>query len=108
MIYLMYFLGLLFLYPLKADAFMVPLFTNSGLARLRQMLRERGRPIIAHITVYILALIQWNSKNLYRHLKRRGVAVIVWVLNDIDEFEEALTYGQEIDGVMTDSPTLLK
>lgn len=55
-----------------------------------------------------MAFIQWNSFNLYRHLRRRGVIVVVWVLNEIEDFEEAKEYGNEIDGVMTDCPTKLR
>jgi hypothetical protein len=40
-------------------------------------------------------------------LRKRGVVVIVWVLNESDEWREALTYAPEIDGMMTDCPTKL-
>jgi hypothetical protein len=33
--------------------------------------------------------------------------VVVWVLNDEEEFEEALGLAPEIDGMMTDSPQIL-
>jgi hypothetical protein len=32
----------------------------------------------------------------------------VWVLNEAEEYEEALGYMPEIDGIMTDCPTKLK
>lgn len=49
-----------------------------------------------------------NSKCLYAHLRSRGVLVVVWVLNEEEEFEESLSFAPEIDGVMTDCPTKLK
>lgn len=55
-----------------------------------------------------MGLILGNSKNLYRHLRNRGVIVVVWVLNEESEFIEALEYAPEIDGIMTDCPTKLK
>lgn len=55
----------------------------------------------------IRALLR-NSKALFRHLKARGVPVILWVLNEEEEYQEALEmYGDTVDGIMTDSPTRL-
>ena len=55
----------------------------------------------------IRALLR-NSKALFRHLKARGVPVILWVLNEEEEYQEALEmYGDTVDGIMTDRPTRL-
>jgi glycerophosphoryl diester phosphodiesterase len=62
---------------------------------------------MAKIALFIFWCLLVNSKNLYRHLRKRGVVVIVWVLNESDEWREALTYAPEIDGMMTDCPTKL-
>ena len=43
---------------------------------------------------------------LYWHLQQRGVRVILWVLNDTDEFDAAFDECG-VDGVMTDKPSLL-
>ena len=45
---------------------------------------------------------------MYRHLRRKGVPVILFVLNEEEEFEEALSYCPEVDGMMTDAPSKLK
>ena len=60
------------------------------------------------MAIVIMRVLIRNSKSLYRHLRARGVMVIVWVLNDYSEFEEALEYAPELDGVMTDNPTKLR
>lgn len=108
MVFLWYFLGLLPLMSLPADAFMVPLFTTERLNMVWSMLMQRNRWILARIVYSVLALIQYCSNNLYRHLKSRGVVVVVWVLNEVQEFNEALAYYPNIDGVMTDCPTKLR
>lgn len=46
--------------------------------------------------VVILRLMVMNSKYLYKHLRKRGILVVVWVLNEDEEFEEAISYGEEI------------
>ena len=108
LVYLLYYLGLLFLYPLPADAFMVPLFTTEKLRFFRKQLVKRGRDsLLGRMLVVLLGVLIRNSKNLYRHLRARGVIVVVWVLNEVSEFEEALDYAPEIDGMMTDYPTRL-
>jgi hypothetical protein len=45
---------------------------------------------------------------MYRHLRKRGVLVVVWVLNSEEEFQEALSYGEDLDGIMTDRPSKLR
>ena len=49
-----------------------------------------------------------NSRALFGHMKARGVPVILWVLNEDEEYLEALEmYGDTVDGIMTDRPTRL-
>ena len=56
----------------------------------------------------MLRAILRNSKGLFRHMKARGVPVILWVLNEEEEYQEALEmYGDTVDGIMTDRPTRL-
>jgi len=72
------------------------------------MIKARGAGFLAKLALFVLWIMLVNSKNLYRHLRKREVIVIVWVLNHESEWEEALTYAPEIDGMMTDCPTKLK
>lgn len=57
----------------------------------------------------MIRLIHYCSKGLYRHLKARNVTTIIWVVNyqeDLVELKDM--YGDELMGVMTDKPTLLR
>ncbi|KAM9149328.1 lysophospholipase D GDPD3 [Pangshura tecta] len=45
-------------------------------------------------------------KKLFKHLEDRGIQVLLWVLNEEKDFEEAFSYG--VSGVMSDYPTLLR
>lgn len=72
------------------------------------MIKARGAGFLAKLALFVLWIMLLNSKNLYRHLRKRGATVIVWVLNQDSEWEEALTFAPEIDGMMTDCPTKLK
>ncbi|XP_025049741.1 glycogen synthase kinase-3 alpha-like, partial [Alligator sinensis] len=45
-------------------------------------------------------------KELFKQLQDKGVKVIMWVLNEDQDFAEAFSYG--VDGVMTDYPTRLR
>jgi len=106
LVYILYFLGLLWLYPLPADAFMAPLFTVEKAKIGAKLLGARKR-FIVRLLMYLVGLMSANSAYLFRHLRARGVVVVLWVLNSEDEFEEAVEMG-EIDGVMTDEPTKLR
>lgn len=49
------------------------------------------------------------SNGLFRHLKKRGVCTMMWVLNSEEEFLEVHNlYGDNLDGIMTDVPTELR
>ncbi|XP_048373199.1 lysophospholipase D GDPD3-like [Sphaerodactylus townsendi] len=79
-IILLYYVGLLPFLPLKESffSFMLPTLLNRVNMR----------------------------KKLLKHLEDRGIQVIIWVLNEEKDFDEAFSYG--ISGVMTDYPTCLR
>jgi hypothetical protein len=109
MAYLLYITGLIFLWPLPADAFMVPLFTRHKVKLFGQLLEDRGSNILMKMVFIALLALLRNSRSLYRHLRARGIPIIVWVLNEEEEFQEALDcFGKDIDGMMTDRPTSLR
>ena len=85
-VYLMYYTGLIFLYPLPADAFMVPLMTRHKIMLFGKMLEQRQSNIFIRMAFVVVCAMLRNSKNLYRHLRSRGVLVVVWVLNEQEEF----------------------
>lgn len=48
------------------------------------------------------------SPSLFRHLKARGNATVIWVANDDDDFNELKDhFGDSLDGLMTDYPSNL-
>ncbi|RNE96969.1 glycerophosphoryl diester phosphodiesterase [Trypanosoma conorhini] len=87
-----YFLGLLPLIPLKFDVFSIPLFTTHKRNAL-------GSCFTRFISYFL------NAPTLWKHLQRRGILIVGWVLNDDDEFEEASKWP--INGIMTDDPIAL-
>jgi lysophospholipase D len=54
---------------------------------------------------YYYWFIKRTVAPLLRHLEKRGVQVILWVVNEDDDLEDVFKY--KIDGVMTDEPTKL-
>ena len=53
-------------------------------------------------------LVHRFSKGLFRHLKKRGNATMIWVVNDKEDFDEIVQqFEPYLDGVMTDMPTNL-
>lgn len=90
-VYVLFYVGLLPLVPLDFDLFSIPGPTK---AKKRQFGNFLG-PIKASIVMFFL-----RSPVLWKHLQRRGIAVVVWVLNDEDEFEESSMWP--VNGIMTD------
>ncbi|CBH17870.1 glycerophosphoryl diester phosphodiesterase [Trypanosoma brucei gambiense DAL972] len=88
LVHVAHYIGVLPLIPLNFDIFSVPLFTK----RKKQEIPFFLRPIAQLL----------NSPSLWMHLQQRGILVVGWVLNDVDEFEEASRWP--INGVMTDDP----
>ncbi|TNV76939.1 hypothetical protein FGO68_gene11787 [Halteria grandinella] len=108
LIYTLYYMGLVWLYPMKSDVFMVPIATTSKMQFFGKMGQERKSSCLVRCIFIILIAMLRNCKPLFRHLRARGVPVVVWVLNEESDFEEALElFGEEIDGMMTDCPTKL-
>lgn len=89
LVYVTYYLGLIFLIPLPADAFMVPIMTEYKLKLFGRMLNKRGSNFVVKFIFLIVATMLRNSRGLYRHLKKRGVLVVLWVANEDEEFFEA-------------------
>ena len=46
------------------------------------MIKKRGGNCLMRVGIVIFGALIRNSKNLYRHLRKRGVIVVVWVLNE--------------------------
>jgi len=52
---------------------------------------------------YYYWLIKKTVHPLLRHLDKRGVQVILWVVNEEDNLDKILK--NNVDGIMTDEPT---
>ena len=108
LVYVLYYLGLLFLYPLPSDAFMVPIMTKHKVRLFGKILKNRGSGIFVKMLFLVVAAMVRNSRGLYRHLRARGVLVVLWVANEDEEYLEAAEiFGDDIDGIMTDRPQAL-
>ena len=46
------------------------------------------------------------SGRLFDHLKKRGIAVMFWVINDPSDFQRCIEYNGCV-GIMTDIPSQL-
>lgn len=74
------------------------------------MLANRGQTgCLAGCGVWIFRLIHLCSKGLFRHLRARGNRVVIWCVNTREDLWEIhQQFGNELDGVMTDNPIVLK
>jgi glycerophosphoryl diester phosphodiesterase len=107
MTYVWFYTGLLWLIPISDDAFMVPLLTQEKCSIVTKMRSANGKPSLSlRLILFMARFILWNQGNLFRHLRARGILVVVWVFNEESEWEEALAIGN-IDGMMTDKPSYL-
>ena len=96
--YVFYYLGILPLIPRGFDAFSIPMMTKAK----REFMEERkfGNCCVRGILIWML-----HSEALLSHLRRRGIVVLGFVLNDPDEWDEVEHWP--IDGIMTDDPVRL-
>ena len=107
--YLCWIFGCLFCCPLKGDVLMTTHMTSQQQVRLKDMLASRGRKgCLVSCAVSLMRCVHRCSHNLFRHVKDRGNATVIWVANDEDEFNELKEqFGDSLDGVMTDYPSNL-
>ena len=80
-------------------------------ARIKGMLERRGRRgCLPKVMLCVAKVLHWGSPRLLKHLKARGNATIVFIVNEEEEFGELREhYGGAagIDGFMTDRPSNL-
>ncbi|XP_054851016.1 lysophospholipase D GDPD3 [Eublepharis macularius] len=99
-ILLLYYVGLLPFIPLKESflEFVLPSIMNRTFFPV-----EKGfcGALLAKFTHKVTM-----RKKLFKHLEDRGIQVLLWVLNEEKDFDEAFSYG--ISGVMTDYPSYLR
>jgi len=109
LLYLKYITGVLPFCRVDARAIEVPLFTERGRAVLRAHgvgVNAKGEASwVSRVALALFARVS-TSPPLLRHLRARNIKLVLWVLQDEDEFARALDdIGADI--VMTDYPTKL-
>ena len=63
---------------------------------------------LVNFLIRVARRVHMHSKGLFQHLKARGNGTIIWVANDDWDFDELHeTFGETLDGIMTDYPTNL-
>ncbi|CAF1542881.1 unnamed protein product, partial [Didymodactylos carnosus] len=90
--------GLLPFLSLKPGAFEIP-FPGEVFQETTRALDRKFK------TILYLVEKALHNKSLFQYLKRRGIPVYVWILNNENEFEHAFNEGAT--GVMTDYPSRL-
>ena len=103
-VFMLYIFGLLPFWPIYFDSFSVGKRTVE-IARILQK-PNLPRKWIFRIAIGVLRFFDFISKPLFRHLQKRGILVIWWVLNDPKDFKEALE--KQVNGIMTDVPSVCK
>ena len=98
LVYLMFYLGLIGFFPIKESFFSIP-FVKIGLNKFSDHLSSTQK-----ISLTILDFMSMN-RLLFWHLQKRGIKVVLFVLNSEKAFASAIKYN--IDGIMTDFPSLL-
>jgi len=77
---------------------------------IRNAAAKRGRDgCILKVFLLVFRLVYKCSNGLLRHIKARNGTTIIWVVNHDEELAEMKQlYGENLMGVMTDKPSLLK
>uniref|UniRef100_A0A914WQ81 GP-PDE domain-containing protein n=1 Tax=Plectus sambesii TaxID=2011161 RepID=A0A914WQ81_9BILA len=104
LILLWFYTGLLPFIPIKESFFEI--LMPSTATKIFDLSERRSHLTWQHrALVWIIDLLLMRPM-LFRHLQRRGIKVLVWVLNDNEDYERAFRLGA--DGIMTDFPTKLR
>ena len=99
-VYGLYVTGLLPFFNLTSSVFSIPKYSQHY-----EKWKESKKAPAVGIYFTIFKGLESISKPLIRHLQDRGILVFHWVLNEEEDFEASLKF--DVDGIMTDKPTLL-
>ena len=101
--------GCLFCCKLKGDFFSMPYMSRSLFRKAKAKRAHKCCDLYLSYYFFGVKLFQYVGYFLYPILKRRGNIVLLWTPNERSDFDTIRKlYGDNIDGVMTDRPTLLK
>lgn len=96
--YVSFYLGFIGLVPMKEAVFDIPMPSAIGKAFGDHL--STFQKILVHIAQFLMM-----NRLVFWHLRRRGIKVIVFVLNNSEGFTLASQYN--VDGIMTDFPSRL-
>ena len=96
--YLMFYLGLIGFFPLKESVLDIPM--PSAILKQFSDVLSGWQKMLVHIAHFLMM-----NRLLFWHLRRRGIKVVVFVLNKEESFSVAEKYN--VDGIMTDFPSRL-
>eukprot|EP01017_Pseudomicrothorax_dubius_P020994 TRINITY_DN2274_c0_g1_i1.p1 TRINITY_DN2274_c0_g1~~TRINITY_DN2274_c0_g1_i1.p1 ORF type:complete len:166 (-),score=45.72 TRINITY_DN2274_c0_g1_i1:183-680(-) len=106
MVYLAYITGVLPFIKIREDSLQGPISTAEYKAlHMRYAPNGKGK-LSVHLHHALVDILNKLAPPLFKHLQDRGILVIQWVLNTPEDIELALQSG--VNGIMTDSPTVLK
>jgi len=108
--YMWYICGCLWFIPLPSDALFTTHMTSAQKDVVTRMAAKRGRKgCLVCCVVNIIRFVHLISKGLFRHLKQRGNRVMIWCVNTKEDLREIHNqFGDQLDGIMTDNPIVLK
>ena len=96
--YLMFYLGMVGFLPMKEAVFDIPM--PSTILRQYSDVLSVKQKVLGRVAGFLMM-----NRLVFWHLQRRGINVVLFVLNQEEDFIEASKYG--VDGIMTDFPSRL-
>jgi len=99
---LLYYLGLLPYWKLDYESLQVP-FPNDYFWSIRLSDTNKSFFDDPKKFKYVYKLMKYTLTPMLRHLDKRGIQTILWVINDHDNLDEITKFP--IHGIMTDEPT---
>ncbi|CAI2372485.1 unnamed protein product [Moneuplotes crassus] len=101
---LLYYLGLLPFCKIDFQSFQVP-YPNEFFWSNR--LTDSNRSVFENPKTFkvLFKMIQWTISPMLKHLEKRGIQTILWVINDQDDLDKVLKY--DVHGIMTDEPSIM-
>jgi len=110
MTYFWWLLGCLWCCELPSDAFMTTHMSKKNLSNMKNIFKSKGHTSCVYSLFFgMFRALHLSSNGLLRHIKARNGIPIIWVLNNEEELTEMKNlFGNNLMGVMTDKPTMLK
>ena len=83
----LYLIGLVWMLPLRDHNYNTPIITDFKYEQIITKMRQANRlTCFSRFMVWLLYVLLKNQHNLFKHLRRRGVRVVLWTANTPQEF----------------------